>query len=91
VVIARYSFSSRDLLQVPGRLLLVAAPTDRDDAIGIIGVIALSAQGEGRPMIEERLSHRLNGGLRSIVGAFMWPETMEVRWAELALSGSRME
>jgi hypothetical protein len=33
--------------------VLVAAPTNRDDAIGIIGVVSLHAQSEWWPMIED--------------------------------------
>ena len=49
----RYSLGARDLPEVARRLVLIAAPTDRGDAIGIVGVVALNAQSQGRPMIED--------------------------------------
>jgi hypothetical protein len=36
--------------------LLVAAPTNRDDAIGVIGIVSFRAQREWRPMIEDDLA-----------------------------------
>jgi hypothetical protein len=52
-MIARYSLGPRDLLEVAWCLLLIAGPTNRDDAIGVVGVIVLRAQCEWRPMIED--------------------------------------
>jgi hypothetical protein len=46
-MMTRYSLGPRDLLEVTRCLVLVAGPTNRDDAIGIVGVVAW------RPMIED--------------------------------------
>jgi hypothetical protein len=43
LVMTRYALGARDLLQVPRCLLLIAGPTNRDYAIGIIGVVPLNA------------------------------------------------
>ena len=46
------AFRPGDVFQVSWRLPLVASPADRRQAIGIVRVIGLVTQGEGRAVIE---------------------------------------
>jgi hypothetical protein len=36
--------------------VLVATPTNRNDAIGIVGIVVFGAHGEWRPMIEDNFA-----------------------------------
>jgi hypothetical protein len=51
-VIERQSLGPGDLSHIPRGLLSVADPTNRDQSIGVIGVLGFGAQRERRAMIE---------------------------------------
>jgi hypothetical protein len=52
-VIKRQSFGPGDLSHIARRLLSVAGPADRDQPIKVVCVLRISAQGEGRTVIED--------------------------------------
>ena len=52
-MIERQSLGPGDLSHVAWRLLLVAGSTDRDQPIRVVCVLRISAQGEGRTVIED--------------------------------------
>jgi hypothetical protein len=65
-MVQRQTLGLCDLLEIPWRLLLVAGPANRGQAVGIVCVIPLLAERQRGPMVEDNSSeHQARAALKT--------------------------